>query len=178
MASPRCRKYLRDADRQVLAQRAFVLTVKVLEDTLSELTEVHGPPRSAARGPSAHSLTQPAPPRSRAHRLSPQPGTRRPVATLTGGVTASRGRPATVRPAQRPGCAQVGGPAGLVSASSTLAGGAGRLHPRSRARAPVGSAVAPALAGGQTGRTRAASVGEAKVGTASTRGQETPRLHV
>ncbi|EMP32144.1 Calcineurin-binding protein cabin-1 [Chelonia mydas] len=34
------RKYLRDADRQVLAQRAFVLTVKVLEDTLNELTEV------------------------------------------------------------------------------------------------------------------------------------------
>lgn len=36
-----CRKYLRDADRQVLAQRAFILTVKVLEDTLSELSEVH-----------------------------------------------------------------------------------------------------------------------------------------
>lgn len=35
-----CRKYLRDADRQVLAQRAFILTVKVLEDTLSELAEV------------------------------------------------------------------------------------------------------------------------------------------
>uniref|UniRef100_A0A4X2LET1 Calcineurin-binding protein cabin-1 n=1 Tax=Vombatus ursinus TaxID=29139 RepID=A0A4X2LET1_VOMUR len=34
------KKYLRDADRQVLAQRAFVLTVKVLEETLSELTEV------------------------------------------------------------------------------------------------------------------------------------------
>ncbi|XP_030074198.1 calcineurin-binding protein cabin-1 isoform X1 [Microcaecilia unicolor] len=32
------KKYLRDADRQVLAQRAFILTVKVLEDTLSELT--------------------------------------------------------------------------------------------------------------------------------------------
>lgn len=38
-----CRKYLRDADRQVLAQRAFILTVKVLEDTLSELAEVHHP---------------------------------------------------------------------------------------------------------------------------------------
>ncbi|KAG8523100.1 Calcineurin-binding protein cabin-1, partial [Galemys pyrenaicus] len=34
------KKYLRDADRQVLAQRAFILTVKVLEDTLSELAEV------------------------------------------------------------------------------------------------------------------------------------------
>ncbi|XP_051829345.1 calcineurin-binding protein cabin-1 isoform X3 [Antechinus flavipes] len=33
------KKYLRDADRQVLAQRAFVLTVKVLEETLSELAE-------------------------------------------------------------------------------------------------------------------------------------------
>ncbi|XP_068952704.1 calcineurin-binding protein cabin-1 [Petaurus breviceps papuanus] len=33
------KKYLRDADRQVLAQRAFVLTVKVLEETLSELSE-------------------------------------------------------------------------------------------------------------------------------------------
>lgn len=38
-----CRKYLRDADRQVLAQRAFILTVKVLEDTLSELAEVCRP---------------------------------------------------------------------------------------------------------------------------------------
>ncbi|XP_032085829.1 calcineurin-binding protein cabin-1 isoform X4 [Thamnophis elegans] len=34
------KKYLRDADRQVLAQRAFVLTVMVLEDMLHELTEV------------------------------------------------------------------------------------------------------------------------------------------
>ncbi|XP_010215700.1 PREDICTED: calcineurin-binding protein cabin-1-like [Tinamus guttatus] len=34
------KKYLRDADRQVLAQRAFVLTVKVLEDTLNDLTQV------------------------------------------------------------------------------------------------------------------------------------------
>ncbi|KAJ6659060.1 hypothetical protein lerEdw1_019363 [Lerista edwardsae] len=34
------KKYLRDADRQVLAQRAFVLTVTVLEGMLDELTEV------------------------------------------------------------------------------------------------------------------------------------------
>ncbi|XP_075291207.1 calcineurin-binding protein cabin-1 isoform X6 [Opisthocomus hoazin] len=34
------KKYLRDADRQVLAQQAFVLTVKVLEDTLNDLTQV------------------------------------------------------------------------------------------------------------------------------------------
>ncbi|KAM5192446.1 calcineurin-binding protein cabin-1 isoform 2-T2 [Mantella aurantiaca] len=32
------KKYLRDADRQVLAKKAFILTVKVLEDTLSDLT--------------------------------------------------------------------------------------------------------------------------------------------
>ncbi|XP_018117362.1 calcineurin-binding protein cabin-1 isoform X2 [Xenopus laevis] len=32
------KKYLRDVDRQVLAQRASILTVKVLEDTLSEIT--------------------------------------------------------------------------------------------------------------------------------------------
>lgn len=31
---------MRDADRQVLAQQAFVLTVKVLEDTLNDLTQV------------------------------------------------------------------------------------------------------------------------------------------
>ncbi|KAK2121237.1 hypothetical protein P7K49_002623 [Saguinus oedipus] len=42
------KKYLRDADRQVLAQRAFILTVKVLEDTLTELAEVpsHKMPRA------------------------------------------------------------------------------------------------------------------------------------
>lgn len=51
-----CRKYLRDADRQVLAQRAFILTVKVLEDTLSELAEVRSPPPpSSPRGcPQSH----------------------------------------------------------------------------------------------------------------------------
>lgn len=48
-----CRKYLRDADRQVLAQRAFILTVKVLEDTLSELAEVRCPqPPPLLGGPS------------------------------------------------------------------------------------------------------------------------------
>ncbi|XP_028566665.2 calcineurin-binding protein cabin-1 isoform X2 [Podarcis muralis] len=40
------KKYLRDADRQVLAQRAFVLTVTVLEDMLNELTEVSEDPDS------------------------------------------------------------------------------------------------------------------------------------
>uniref|UniRef100_A0A452T7X9 Calcineurin-binding protein cabin-1 n=1 Tax=Ursus maritimus TaxID=29073 RepID=A0A452T7X9_URSMA len=43
------KKYLRDADRQVLAQRAFILTVKVLEDTLSELAEVCPWPLSPPR---------------------------------------------------------------------------------------------------------------------------------
>lgn len=41
------KKYLRDADRQVLAQRAFVLTVTVLEDILNELAEVSKDPDSA-----------------------------------------------------------------------------------------------------------------------------------
>lgn len=45
------RKYLRDADRQVLAQRAFILTVKVLEDTLSELAEVPYPQPSTPMDP-------------------------------------------------------------------------------------------------------------------------------
>uniref|UniRef100_A0A4W3H4V1 Calcineurin-binding protein cabin-1 n=1 Tax=Callorhinchus milii TaxID=7868 RepID=A0A4W3H4V1_CALMI len=34
------KKYLRDVDRQVLAKRAFIFTVKVLEDNLKELTGV------------------------------------------------------------------------------------------------------------------------------------------
>lgn len=37
------RKYLRDGDRQVLAKRAFFLTVKVLEDNLNSLTGVRRP---------------------------------------------------------------------------------------------------------------------------------------
>ncbi|XP_045145500.1 calcineurin-binding protein cabin-1 [Echinops telfairi] len=44
------KKYLRDADRQVLAQRAFILTVKVLEDTLSELAEGSECPGTEAAG--------------------------------------------------------------------------------------------------------------------------------
>ncbi|XP_048100063.1 calcineurin-binding protein cabin-1 isoform X8 [Alosa alosa] len=38
------KKYLRDVDRQVLAKRAFFLTVKVLEDNLNKLTGVSEPP--------------------------------------------------------------------------------------------------------------------------------------
>ncbi|KAJ7309748.1 hypothetical protein JRQ81_007813 [Phrynocephalus forsythii] len=49
------KKYLRDADRQVLAQRAFVLTVLVLEDMLRELTEVSGD-----QDPTCCSLSGPA----------------------------------------------------------------------------------------------------------------------
>lgn len=59
-----CRKYLRDADRQVLAQRAFILTVKVLEDTLSELSEVHP----------AHPGQVPTPPPVGSTHLPPQVG--------------------------------------------------------------------------------------------------------
>ncbi|XP_044131457.1 calcineurin-binding protein cabin-1 isoform X2 [Bufo gargarizans] len=42
------KKYLRDVDRQVLAQRAFILTVKVLEDMLSDLS---GDPKSTDPSP-------------------------------------------------------------------------------------------------------------------------------
>ncbi|CDQ90551.1 unnamed protein product [Oncorhynchus mykiss] len=38
------KKYLRDVDRQVLAQRAFFLAVKVLEDNLNKLTGVSAQP--------------------------------------------------------------------------------------------------------------------------------------
>uniref|UniRef100_A0A669PZQ2 Calcineurin binding protein 1 n=1 Tax=Phasianus colchicus TaxID=9054 RepID=A0A669PZQ2_PHACC len=44
------KKYLRDADRQVLAQQAFVLTVKVLEDTLNDLTQVSAKSSNLASG--------------------------------------------------------------------------------------------------------------------------------
>ncbi|XP_015221768.2 calcineurin-binding protein cabin-1 isoform X4 [Lepisosteus oculatus] len=40
------KKYLRDVDRQVLAKRAFFLTVKVLEETLNKLTGVSEQPTS------------------------------------------------------------------------------------------------------------------------------------
>ncbi|KAB0370162.1 hypothetical protein FD755_018124 [Muntiacus reevesi] len=61
------KKYLRDADRQVLAQRAFVLTVKVLEDTLSELTEGSERPGPKACGlPGARMTTDVS------HKASPE----------------------------------------------------------------------------------------------------------
>lgn len=62
------KKYLRDADRQVLAQRAFILTVKVLEDTLSELAE--GSERPGPKGglPGARMTTDVS------HKASPEEG--------------------------------------------------------------------------------------------------------
>ncbi|XP_056132022.1 calcineurin-binding protein cabin-1 [Lampris incognitus] len=42
------KKYLRDVDRQVLAKRAFFLTVKVLEDNLDRLTGVSDQPSKAS----------------------------------------------------------------------------------------------------------------------------------
>nr|XP_020763084.1 calcineurin-binding protein cabin-1 [Odocoileus virginianus texanus] len=61
------KKYLRDADRQVLAQRAFILTVKVLEDTLSELTEGSERPGPKACGlPGARMTTDVS------HKASPE----------------------------------------------------------------------------------------------------------
>ncbi|XP_058137722.1 calcineurin-binding protein cabin-1 isoform X2 [Dasypus novemcinctus] len=63
------KKYLRDADRQVLAQRAFILTVKVLEDTLSELAESSERPGSKAGGlPGARMTTDVS------HKASPEDG--------------------------------------------------------------------------------------------------------
>ncbi|XP_054974664.1 calcineurin-binding protein cabin-1 isoform X2 [Sorex araneus] len=63
------KKYLRDADRQVLAQRAFILTVKVLEDTLSELSEeTERPGPKACGGPGARMTTDVS------HKASPEEG--------------------------------------------------------------------------------------------------------
>ncbi|KAL0979452.1 hypothetical protein UPYG_G00185250 [Umbra pygmaea] len=50
------KKYLRDVDRQVLAQRAFFLAVKVLEDNLNKLTGV-SEPTSRAPAPSMGEMT-------------------------------------------------------------------------------------------------------------------------
>ncbi|XP_052020448.1 calcineurin-binding protein cabin-1 isoform X3 [Apodemus sylvaticus] len=63
------KKYLRDADRQVLAQRAFILTVKVLEDTLSELAEGLEHPGSKACGLSGARMTTDV-----SHKASPEDG--------------------------------------------------------------------------------------------------------
>ncbi|XP_058387927.1 calcineurin-binding protein cabin-1 isoform X6 [Diceros bicornis minor] len=63
------KKYLRDADRQVLAQRAFILTVKVLEDTLSELTEGSEHP-----GPTACGLPRARMTTDVSHKTSPEDG--------------------------------------------------------------------------------------------------------
>ncbi|XP_053783743.1 calcineurin-binding protein cabin-1 isoform X4 [Desmodus rotundus] len=63
------KKYLRDADRQVLAQRAFILTVKVLEDTLSELAEGSEHPGPKACGLPAAKMTSDV-----SHKASPEDG--------------------------------------------------------------------------------------------------------
>ncbi|XP_036923186.1 calcineurin-binding protein cabin-1 isoform X2 [Sturnira hondurensis] len=63
------KKYLRDADRQVLAQRAFILTVKVLEDTLSELSEGSEHPGPKACGLPAARMTSDV-----SHKASPEDG--------------------------------------------------------------------------------------------------------
>ncbi|XP_047617863.1 calcineurin-binding protein cabin-1 isoform X4 [Phacochoerus africanus] len=63
------KKYLRDADRQVLAQRAFILTVKVLEDTLSELAEGSERPGPKACGLSGARMTTDV-----SHKASPEDG--------------------------------------------------------------------------------------------------------
>ncbi|KAM6155714.1 calcineurin-binding protein cabin-1 [Rhynchocyon petersi] len=63
------KKYLRDADRQVLAQRAFILTVKVLEDTLSELAE-----ESECLGPKTSSFLSTRMTTDASHKASPEDG--------------------------------------------------------------------------------------------------------
>ncbi|XP_060051228.1 calcineurin-binding protein cabin-1 isoform X2 [Erinaceus europaeus] len=63
------KKYLRDADRQVLAQRAFILTVKVLEDTLSELAEGTEQPGPRNCGNPGARMTSDIP-----HKASPEDG--------------------------------------------------------------------------------------------------------
>ncbi|XP_054448801.1 calcineurin-binding protein cabin-1 [Pteronotus mesoamericanus] len=63
------KKYLRDADRQVLAQRAFILTVKVLEDTLSELAEGSEHPGPKACGLPGVRMTTDV-----SHKASPEDG--------------------------------------------------------------------------------------------------------
>ncbi|XP_006875013.1 PREDICTED: calcineurin-binding protein cabin-1 [Chrysochloris asiatica] len=63
------KKYLRDADRQVLAQRAFILTVKVLEDTLSELAE-----GSECPGPKNFALPGSRMTTDVSHKASPEDG--------------------------------------------------------------------------------------------------------
>uniref|UniRef100_H3C9K0 Calcineurin-binding protein cabin-1 n=1 Tax=Tetraodon nigroviridis TaxID=99883 RepID=H3C9K0_TETNG len=51
------KKYLRDGDRQVLAKRAFFLTVKVLEDNLNSLTGVSEQPHKVPATPSVGEMT-------------------------------------------------------------------------------------------------------------------------
>ncbi|XP_056890296.1 calcineurin-binding protein cabin-1 isoform X5 [Takifugu flavidus] len=51
------KKYLRDGDRQVLAKRAFFLTVKVLEDNLNTLTGVSEQPHKVPGTPSVGEMT-------------------------------------------------------------------------------------------------------------------------
>ncbi|XP_018587162.2 calcineurin-binding protein cabin-1 isoform X2 [Scleropages formosus] len=84
------KKYLRDVDRQVLAKRAFFLTVKVLEDNLNKLTGVldlplstpapplgdmtttDSAPRSGAEDPKCALTRKPGPPETPQGRTSPQ----------------------------------------------------------------------------------------------------------
>ncbi|XP_066546101.1 calcineurin-binding protein cabin-1 isoform X3 [Amia ocellicauda] len=51
------KKYLRDVDRQVLAKKAFFLTVNVLEDTLNKLTGVSEQPPSKVSAPLMGEMT-------------------------------------------------------------------------------------------------------------------------
>ncbi|XP_021164600.2 calcineurin-binding protein cabin-1 isoform X4 [Fundulus heteroclitus] len=72
------KKYLRDVDRQVLAKRAFFLTVKVLEDNLSSLTGVSeqlhkAPAPSMGEMTTTDTSSRPSPEDSK-HTLPKKPG--------------------------------------------------------------------------------------------------------
>ncbi|KAL4660425.1 calcineurin-binding protein cabin-1 isoform X2 [Arapaima gigas] len=71
------KKYLRDVDRQVLAKRAFFLTVKVLEDNLNKLTGVPDSPLSSPALPVGEMTTTDGAPQPGAEDLKCGP-TRKP----------------------------------------------------------------------------------------------------
>ncbi|KAM3610377.1 uncharacterized protein V6R79_003088 [Siganus canaliculatus] len=110
------KKYLRDVDRQVLAKRAFFLTVKVLEDNLNSLTGVSEQPLKAPAPPMGEMTTAEACSRSgpedAKHVLQKKPGlSEGPAAAETGPKEASLTPPPTaaVAPDSVPGRGETSG---------------------------------------------------------------------
>ncbi|KAM6954444.1 calcineurin-binding protein cabin-1 [Aplochiton taeniatus] len=84
------KKYLRDVDRQVLAKRAFFLTVKVLEDNLNILTGEPAPPAKAPAAPMGEMTTtdpssRPSAEDSARHAPPKKPGLSEGISSATGG---------------------------------------------------------------------------------------------